>query len=78
MAFLCSAAKSVFSMSRMDDVLPLPSCFHLLPQLLKGQQAAQGIGVFTIDGKMIDVAFLPGAARTIALAKACGIYKGEL
>ena len=30
------------------------------------------------DGKMIDVAFLPGAARTIALAKACGIYKGEL
>ena len=42
------------------------------------EQAAQGIGVFTIDGKMIDVAFLPGAARTIALAKACGIYKGEL
>ena len=42
------------------------------------EQAAQGIGVFTIDGKMIDIAFLPGAARTIALAKACGIYKGEL
>ena len=42
------------------------------------EQAAQGIGVFTLDGKMIDIAFLPGAARTIALAKACGIYKGDL
>ena len=42
------------------------------------EQAAQGIGVFTIDGKMIDIAFLPGAARTIALAKACGVYKGDL
>ena len=39
----CLAAKMVFFMSRMDDVLLLPSSFHLLPQLLKGQQAAQGI-----------------------------------
>lgn len=42
------------------------------------QNSARGIGVFTVDGKMIDIAFLPGAERTIALAKACGIYKGEL
>lgn len=40
--------------------------------------AAKGVGVFTVDGKMIDIAFLPGAERTIALAKACGMYKGEL
>lgn len=39
---------------------------------------AQGIGVFTVDGKMIDIAFYDGAKRTIALAKASGIYKGEL
>lgn len=39
---------------------------------------AQGIGVFTVDGKMIDIAFYDGAKRTIALAKASGVYKGDL
>ncbi len=39
---------------------------------------AQGIGVFTVDGKMIDIAFYDGAKRTLALAKASGVYKGEL
>ena len=38
----------------------------------------KGIGVFTVDGKMIDVAFLPGAERTIKLAKASGVYEGDL
>lgn len=42
------------------------------------ENAAKGVGVFTVEGKMIDIAFLPGAERTIALAKACGMYKGEL
>lgn len=39
---------------------------------------AQGIGVFTVDGKMIDIAFYDGAQRTIALAKASGVYEGDL
>ena len=39
---------------------------------------ALGIGVFTVDGKMIDIAFYDGAKRTIELAKASGVYKGEL
>ena len=39
---------------------------------------AQGIGVFTVDGKMIDIAFYDGAKRTIELAKASGVYEGEL
>lgn len=39
---------------------------------------AKGIGVFTVDGKMIDIAFYDGAKRTIALAKASGFYKGDL
>ena len=34
---------------------------------------AKGIGVFTVDGKMIDIAFYDGAKRTIALAKASGV-----
>jgi len=39
---------------------------------------AQGIGVFTVDGKMIDIAFYDGARRTLQLAKAAGVYKGGL
>ena len=39
---------------------------------------AKGIGVFTVDGKMIDIAFYDGAKRTLAMAKAAGVYKGDL
>ena len=39
---------------------------------------AAGIGVFTVNGKMVDVAFMPGAERTLRLAKACGMYEGDL
>ncbi|MDK2966706.1 aldolase/citrate lyase family protein [Lacrimispora sp.] len=39
---------------------------------------AKGIGVFTVDGKMIDIAFYDGAVRTIYMAKAAGVYKGDL
>ena len=42
------------------------------------ESADKGIGVFTIDGKMLDIAFLPGAERTLALAKASGLYEGDL
>ncbi len=41
------------------------------------RQSKLGVGVFTVDGKMIDIAFLPGAKRTLALAKAAGVYKEE-
>ena len=36
-----------------------------------------GIGVFTVDGKMIDIGFYDGAKRTIELAKASGVLKEE-
>ena len=42
------------------------------------EKSARGIGVFTVDGKMIDIAFYDGAKRTIELAKASGVYEGEL
>ena len=42
------------------------------------EAAAKGIGVFTVNGKMVDVAFIPGAERTLKLAKACGMYEGDL
>lgn len=42
------------------------------------EMVSSGVGVFTVDGKMIDIAFVPGAERTIALAKASGVYEGDL
>lgn len=39
---------------------------------------SKGIGVFTVDGKMIDIAFYDGARRTIELAKVSGVYRGDL
>lgn len=38
----------------------------------------QGIGVLIVDGQMTDIAHVEGAQRTVALAKAAGIYKGDL
>ena len=42
------------------------------------EKKAKGIGVFTVDGKMIDIAFYDGARRTLALAKASGVYEGDV
>jgi citrate lyase subunit beta/citryl-CoA lyase len=42
------------------------------------QNAAEGVGVFLVDGKMIDAAFLSGAERVLKLARAGGVYKGDL
>lgn len=42
------------------------------------ENESKGVGVFMVDGKMIDVAFIPGAERVIAMAKALGIYEGVL
>lgn len=42
------------------------------------ENADKGIGIFQLDGKMLDIAFVEGAQRTIALAKASGVYKGDL
>lgn len=42
------------------------------------QQADSGVGVYTVDGKMVDIPFFEDAKRVIALAKACGVYEGDL
>lgn len=39
---------------------------------------AKGIGVFYRGRKDVDIAFYDGAKRTLAMAKAAGVYKGEL
>lgn len=42
------------------------------------ENSKKGIGVFAVDGKMIDIAFIPGAERVIMMAKASGLYRGVL
>jgi citrate lyase subunit beta/citryl-CoA lyase len=42
------------------------------------ENADKGVGVFTLDGKMVDIAFLPGAERVLRLAIASGLYEGDL
>ena len=37
------------------------------------EQKEQGIGVFTVDGKMVDIAFYDGAVQTLNLARAAGV-----
>lgn len=39
------------------------------------EKTKQGFGVFTVAGKMIDIAFYDGAKRILDLAKAAGVYK---
>lgn len=38
----------------------------------------EGVGVLIVDGKMVDIAHVEGAQRTLQLAKAAGVYKGDL
>lgn len=40
--------------------------------------AAEGIGVFTVDGKMVDIAHVRDARDLLELAHASGVYNGEL
>lgn len=49
-------------------------------KLLRGCQIQTdaGVGVYTVDGKMVDIPFYEDAKRVIALAKACGVYDGDL
>ncbi len=42
------------------------------------EQSKLGVGVYTVNGKMVAIAFIKDASRVIALAKACGVYHGDL
>lgn len=37
-----------------------------------------GIGVLIVDGQMVDIAHVEGAQKTLRLAKAAGMYEGDL
>ncbi len=42
------------------------------------ENAQEGVGIFTLDGQMLDIAFVEGAQRIIDTAKKTGQYKGDL
>ena len=64
---------SAFSLTTQKDIIFAEKVVKEIDE-----KKALGIGVFTVDGKMIDIAFYDGAKRTIELAKASGVYKGDL
>ena len=41
------------------------------------ENSEKGVGVFTLDGKMLDIAFVPGAERILAIAEACGLIRRD-
>ncbi|XJS10539.1 aldolase/citrate lyase family protein [Aerococcaceae bacterium WGS1372] len=42
------------------------------------EQADSGVGVYTVDGKMVDIPFFEDAERILNLTKATGVYHGDL
>lgn len=42
------------------------------------ENTEMGTGIFSLDGKMLDIAFLPGAEKVLRTAKAVGLYEGDL
>lgn len=63
-----------------DVFTPSPADIASAEHIVLGVQEAeaQGIGVLTVDGKMVDIAHVEGAKRTLQLAKAAGVYEGGL
>lgn len=41
------------------------------------ENAEKGVGIFTLDGQMLDIAFVEGAQRVLDAARKMGLYKGE-
>lgn len=63
-----------------DTFAPTPKEIAYAEKLVRSfnEQADSGVGVYTVDGKMVDIPFFEDARRVIALAKACGVYHGDL
>lgn len=63
-----------------ETFAPTPKEIAYTEKLVRSfnEQAESGVGVYTVDGKMVDIPFFEDARRVIALAKACGVYKGDL
>lgn len=49
---------------------------HIVEEVAASSES--GVGVLIVDGEMVDIAHVEGARRTLMLAKAAGVYKGDL
>lgn len=58
------------------DYKKIQEAIELITAFKENEKA--GNGVFTLNGKMVDKAFIPNAAFTLKMAKACGKYDGDL
>jgi citrate lyase subunit beta/citryl-CoA lyase len=63
-----------------ETFAPTEQEIHYAEKLVRSfnEQADSGVGVYTVDGKMIDIPFIVDAQRVIDLAKSMGVYKGDL
>jgi len=63
-----------------DTFAPTPKEIAYAEKLVRSfeEQTDSGVGVYTVDGKMVDIPFFEDARRVIALAKACDVYHGDL
>ena len=63
-----------------DTFAPTPKEIAYAERLVRSfdEQKDAGVGVYTVDGKMVDIPFFEDARRVIELAKACGVYHGDL
>lgn len=63
-----------------ETFAPTPKEIAYAEKLVRSfnEQADSGIGVYTVDGKMVDIPFFEDARRILDLAKACGVYQGDL
>lgn len=76
--------KSIISPRQIDVVhdvftpsqIEIAKAEHIVIGVNEAKKA--GIGVLTVDGNMVDIAHVEGAQRTIDMAKAAGVYKGDL
>ena len=54
----------------------IDNAIHIIEGIKESEAA--GIGVLIVDGQMVDIAHVEGSKRILKLAKAAGIYKGDL
>lgn len=54
----------------------IEKALHIVEGVKESEKA--GIGVLIVDGKMVDIAHVEGQKRILKLAKAAGVYKGDL
>lgn len=76
--------KSVISPKQISIIhevfTPTQSEIEMAEKTILGVEelAKEGVGVFIVDGQMIDIAMVEGARRVLLLAKASGVYRGDL